>query len=204
MDFDRAGAGARRREQHRRVRSNNGFPVHVSGPWGSYERRLSGHGLVVEHLRVLPPDGTPEERLVWNACAIWPSIGFFCGIAAAVAAHHAASVAWSVTIGAIVWLAPWGWMVWKGRAFARRVREAWRISGAAVWMVDPSPVRDHADRLADAGRWAALSGQRTHLALTWAEVYTALSADGERSSTPLVWSPAPPDPTPSRGRDRAA
>lgn len=175
-----------RRAQHRRVRTNNGFPFHASGTWGFYERRLSGHGLVVEHLRVLPPDGRPEERLVWNAAVIWPYVGFFCGIAAAAAAHHTSSVAGSVTLGAVVWLVPWAWLAWRSRPFARRVRESWRISGAGTWMVDPSPLRDHAERLADAGRRAAFDRTHRHVTLTWGDVYAALAAQAEPASTALV------------------
>lgn len=168
------------------MRSDSDSPSRVTGAWGSYERRLSGHGLVVEHLRVLPPNGTPEERLAWNAAVIWPTIGFFCGVAAAVVVHHAAPVSWSVAFGAAVWLGPWAWLAWRSRPFARRVRESWQISGAGAWMTDSSPLRDHAARLDEAGRWAAVTGSRAHLMLTWRDVYAALSNDTEHASTALI------------------
>jgi hypothetical protein len=186
MGIVRILAGRIRWAHHRCVRSNTGSPSHVSGTWGSYERRLSGHGLVVEHLRVLPPNGTPEERLAWNAAVIWPTIGFFCGIAAAVVVHHAASVSGSVAFGAAVWLGPWVWLVWRSRPFARRVRESWQISGAGAWMTDASPLRDHAERLDEAGRWTAVTGSRAHLMLTWGDVYTALSPAPRRIPATLV------------------
>jgi len=152
-----------------RMRFNDrDFPLRVNGPWGSYERRFSGHGLVAEHLRILPPDGDDRSRLAWHLSGIWPYVGFFLGIAAAVAAHHVASVEVSTAIGAIVWLAPWVWMTWRARPYARRVRDQWRLHDASTWLIEPSALRDSARRLDAAGTASSAT-----LKLVWCEEYDA-------------------------------
>ena len=154
--------------------SDNASPSLSSGEWGSYERRFSAHGLTVEHLRVLPPDASADDRLRWSLTAIWPVVGFFLGIAVSVATHRIASVEVGVAAGFVAWIAPWLWLAWSSRAFTREIREEWRIGSAGSWALDDSPLRERARRL-----MAASSGKRTPerdaiLRPVWISVYAEL------------------------------
>ncbi len=160
--------------------SDNAFPSLSSGEWGSYERRFSAHGLTVEHLRVLPPDASAQDRLRWSLTAIWPVVGFFLGIAVSIVAHRIASVEVGAAAGFVAWTGPWLWLAWNSRAFAREIHEEWRIGSAGSWGMDESPLRERASRL-----MAASSGTRTRdrdavLRRTWISVHAEMGvADSE-------------------------
>jgi hypothetical protein len=53
-------------------------------------------------------------------------------------------------------------------------------------MTDASPLRDHAERLDEAGRWTAVTGSRAHLMLTWGDVYAAMTPAPGRTPATLV------------------
>jgi hypothetical protein len=152
------------------------LPRVETGAWGSYECRVGGHGMVTEHLQVLPPDTTSRDRALWALLTIWPGVGFLLGIAAAVAAHQLTGTDTSAAVGAVVWLLPWVLMEWRGRRFIRRVHESWRIHDLASWEPALSPLRDDARRLraADPGPLWAEGGP------TWSEVYARTPSRARR------------------------